>query len=46
VPTAVPAGTDSPGGGSGPGLFGVALVAVGAIAGTAVIARRRLQHGS
>ena len=46
VPTAVPAGTDSPGGGSGPGLFGVALVAVGAVAGTAVIARRRLQHGS
>ena len=46
VPTAVPAGMDSPGGGSGPGLFGVALVASGAVAGTAVIVRRRLQHGS
>ena len=46
VPTAVPAGTDAAGGGSGAGLFGLALIASGAVAGTAVIARRRFLHDS
>jgi cell division septation protein DedD len=41
VPTAVPAGTDSPGAGSGAGIVGLAVVTVGAAAGTAVMARRR-----
>jgi hypothetical protein len=46
VPTAVPAGTDGPGGGSGAGLFGLVLAASGAAAGTAVIVRRRFLHDS
>jgi hypothetical protein len=46
VPTAVPAGTDAAGGGSAAGLFGLALIASGAVAGTAVIARRRFLHDS
>jgi hypothetical protein len=44
VPTAVPAGTDSPGGGSGAGLLGLVLATGGAVAGTALIARRRFLH--
>jgi hypothetical protein len=46
VPTAVPAGTDAAGGGSGAGLLGLAVIASGAVAGTAVIARRRFLHDS
>jgi hypothetical protein len=47
VPTEVPAGTDaSSGGGSALGLVGLALVASGAVAGTAVVARRRFLHDS
>jgi hypothetical protein len=46
VPTAVPAGTDSSGGGSGAGLLGLALTASGAVAGTAVLVRRRFLHDS
>jgi hypothetical protein len=46
VPTAVPAGTDAAGGSSTAGLVGLALVASGAVAGTAVIARRRFLHDS
>jgi hypothetical protein len=44
VPTAVPAGTDSPGGGSLAGLLGLVLATGGAVAGTALIARRRFLH--
>ncbi len=46
VPTAVPAGADSAGGGSGAGLFGLVLATTGAAAGTAVIVRRRFLHDS
>jgi hypothetical protein len=46
VPTAVPAGTDSSDGGSAAGLLGVALTAGGAVAGTAVLVRRRFLHDS
>jgi hypothetical protein len=47
VPTEVPAGADgASGGGSALGLFGLALVASGAVAGTAVVARRRFLHES
>jgi hypothetical protein len=48
VPTDVPAGADGAGGGSGSaaGLLGLAVVAGGAVAGTAVIARRRFLHDS
>jgi hypothetical protein len=46
VPTAVPAGADSSGGGSGAGLLGIALTAGGAVAGTAVMLRRRFLHES
>jgi hypothetical protein len=46
VPTAVPAGTDTAGGGSGAGLFGLVLAVSGAAAGTAVIVRRRFLHDS
>jgi hypothetical protein len=47
VPTEVPAGADgASGGGSALGLFGLALVASGAVAGTAVVARRRFLHDS
>ena len=45
VPTAVPGGADAAGGGSGAGLVGLVL-AGGAIAGTAAIARRRFLHDS
>jgi hypothetical protein len=44
VPTSVPAGTDSPGGGSGAGLLGLVLATGGAVAGTALMARRRFLH--
>jgi hypothetical protein len=47
VPTEVPAGADgASSGGSALGLFGLALVASGAVAGTAVVARRRFLHES
>jgi hypothetical protein len=46
VPTAVPAGADASGGGSGAGLLGLVLTAGGAVAGTAVILRRRFLHDS
>jgi hypothetical protein len=47
VPTEVPAGADAAGGGgSAAGLFGLAVIASGAVAGTAVIARRRFLHDS
>jgi hypothetical protein len=47
VPTEVPAGADTAGGGgSAAGLLGLAVVAGGAVAGTAVFARRRLLHDS
>jgi hypothetical protein len=47
VPTKVPAGADAAGGGgSAAGLLGLAVVASGAVAGTAVIARRRFLHDS
>jgi hypothetical protein len=46
VPTAVPAGTDGSAGGSGAGLLGLALTAGGAVAGTAVLVRRRFLHDS
>jgi hypothetical protein len=47
VPTAVPAGMDPPGGGgSGAGLLGLVLATGGAVAGTALMARRRFLHGS
>jgi hypothetical protein len=47
VPTEVPAGVDAPGGGgSAAGLLGLAVVAGGAVAGTAVLARRRFLHDS
>ena len=47
VPTAVPAGADSAGGGgSAAGLLGLAVVAGTAVAGTAVFARRRFLHDS
>jgi hypothetical protein len=45
VPTEVPAGAAG-GGGSAAGLFGLAVIATGAVAGTAVIARRRFLHDS
>ena len=44
VPTAVPAGMDSPGGGSLAGLIGLLLATSGAVAGTALIGRRRFLH--
>jgi outer membrane biosynthesis protein TonB len=44
VPTAVPAGMDPPGGGSGAELLGLLLATSGAVAGTAVIGRRRYLH--
>jgi hypothetical protein len=46
VPTAVPAGTDAAGGGSAAGLVGLVLAAGGAVAGGAVMARRRFMHDS
>lgn len=47
VPTEVPAGADTESsGGSAAGLLGLAVVASGAVAGTAVIARRRFLHDS
>jgi hypothetical protein len=47
VPTEVPAGADgASGGGSTAGLLGLAAVAGGAVAGTAVLARRRFLHDS
>jgi hypothetical protein len=47
VPTEVPAGADgASGGGSPAGLLGLAVVAGGAVAGTAVFARRRFLHDS
>jgi hypothetical protein len=47
VPTDVPAGADGASGdGSTAGLLGLAVVAGGAVAGTAVIARRRFLHDS
>ncbi len=48
VPTEVPAGADAAGGGGGSalGLVGIALVASGAVAGTAAVARRRFLHDS
>jgi hypothetical protein len=47
VPTEVPAGADAAGGGgSAAGLLGLAVVAGGAVAGTAVIGRRRFLHDS
>ena len=47
VPTEVPAGADGAGGGgSAAGLLGLAVVASGAVAGTAVFARRRFLHDS
>ena len=47
VPTEVPAGADGASGdGSAAGLLGLAVVAGGAVAGTAVIARRRFLHDS
>ncbi len=45
VPTAVPGGANGAGGGSGAGLLGLVL-AGGAVAGTAAIARRRFLHDS
>jgi hypothetical protein len=47
VPTEVPAGANAAGGGgSAAGLLGLAVVAGGAVAGTAVLARRRFLHES
>ena len=47
VPTEVPAGADTAGGGgSAAGLLGLAVVTGGAVAGTAVLARRRFLHDS
>jgi hypothetical protein len=48
VPTDVPAGADGAGGGGGSaaGLLGLAVVVGGAVAGTAVFARRRFLHDS
>ena len=46
VPTAVPGGADAAGGGAGAGLFGGLVLAGGAVAGTAAIARRRFLHDS
>jgi hypothetical protein len=47
VPTEVPAGADTTGGGgSAAGLLGLAVVTGGAVAGTAVLARRRFMHDS
>jgi hypothetical protein len=47
VPTEVPAGADAAGGGgSAAGLLGLAVVATGAVTGTAVLARRRFLHDS
>jgi cell division septation protein DedD len=46
VPTSVPAGTDSAGGGPSAGLLGLVLATGGAVAGTALIARRRFLHES
>ena len=47
VPTDVPAGADgASGGGSAAGLLGLAVVAGGAVAGTAVLAQRRFLHDS
>jgi hypothetical protein len=46
VPTAVPAGTDAAGGDSAAGLVGLVLAAGGAVAGGAVMARRRFMHDS
>jgi hypothetical protein len=47
VPTEVPAGADTAGGGgSAADLLGLAVVTGGAVAGTAVIARRRFLHDS
>jgi hypothetical protein len=47
VPTEVPAGADTAGGGgSAAGLLGLAVVTGGAVAGTAVFARRRFLHDS
>jgi len=46
VPTAVPAGADTSGGGSGAGIFGLVVITTGAVAGTAVILRRRFLHDS
>jgi hypothetical protein len=47
VPTEVPAGTTGTGGGNtAAGLLGLVLAATGAVAGTAVIARRRFLHDS
>jgi cell division septation protein DedD len=46
VPTAVPAGADIPGGGSGPGIFGLVVITTGAVVGTSVILRRRFLHDS
>jgi hypothetical protein len=44
VPTAVPAGMDSTGGGSLAGLIGLVLATSGAVAGAALIGRRRFLH--
>ena len=47
VPTEVPAGADGAGGGDWTaGLLGLAVVAGGALAGTAVVVRRRFLHDS
>jgi cell division septation protein DedD len=46
VPTAVPAGADTPDGGSGAGILGLVVITTGAVAGTAVILRRRFLHDS
>ena len=46
VPTAVPGGSNTAGGGSGAGLVGLVIAAGGAVAGTAAIARRRFLHDS
>jgi hypothetical protein len=44
VPTAVPAGLDGGSGGGSAWLVGLLLAGVGAVAGTAVLARRRFLH--
>jgi hypothetical protein len=46
VPTVVPSGADDVGGGSTAGLIGLLLAASGVVAGTVVVARRRLLHDS
>jgi hypothetical protein len=46
VPTAVPAGSNGSGGGSGAGILGLALTGGGAVAGTALLVRRRFLHDS